>query len=63
MGEREGDKHQCVVAPHVLPTGHLAHNPGMCPDQELNQQAFGLQAGIQSTEQHQSGQIMWILNL
>ena len=31
-GEREGEKHQCVVASHVAPTGDLACNPGMCPD-------------------------------
>ena len=31
-GGREGEKHQCVVASHVPPTGDLAHNPGMCPD-------------------------------
>ena len=37
----------------MLPTGNLAHNPGMCPDWELNQQPFGLQAGTQSTEPHQ----------
>ena len=30
-GEREGKKHQCVVASHVPPTGDLARNPGMCP--------------------------------
>ena len=30
-GEKEGEKHQCVVASHVPPTGDLAHNPGMCP--------------------------------
>ena len=35
-GEREGEKHQCVVASHVPPTGDLAHNPGVCPDWELN---------------------------
>ena len=28
-GEREGEKHQCVVASHVPPTGDLACNPGM----------------------------------
>ena len=27
--EREGEKHQCVVASHMPPTGDLAHNPGM----------------------------------
>ena len=36
-GEREGEKHQCVLASRSLPTGDLALNPGMCPDLELNQ--------------------------
>ena len=35
------------------PTGDLACNPGIYPDWELNQQPFGLQASIQSTEPHQ----------
>ena len=30
-GEREGEKHQCVVASQVPPIGDLACNPGMCP--------------------------------
>ena len=30
-GERRGEKHQCVVASHVPPTGNLACNQGMCP--------------------------------
>ena len=34
--EREGEKHQCVVASHAPPTGDMVHNPGMCPDWELN---------------------------
>ena len=38
-----------MVASHVPPTGDLACNPGMCPDWELNQQPFGLQAGAQNT--------------
>ena len=29
-GEREGEKHQCVVASCMTPSGDLAHNPGMC---------------------------------
>ena len=29
-GEREGEKHHCVFASHVPPTGDLACNPGMC---------------------------------
>ena len=39
--------------PHWGPV--LAHNPGICPDWELNQQHFGLQASTQSTEPHQPG--------
>ena len=35
-GEREGEKHQCVVAFHAPPTWDLACNPGTCPDWELN---------------------------
>ena len=30
-GEREGEKHQYMVASHTSPTGDLACNPGMCP--------------------------------
>ena len=29
--EREGEKHQCVVASWPPPTGGLALNPGVCP--------------------------------
>ena len=36
-GEREGEKHQCVVASHMPPTGELAHSPSMGPDWESNQ--------------------------
>ena len=54
-GEREGEKHQCVVASCVLPTGGLAHNPDMCPDWKSNQRPFGSHAGTQSTEPHQPG--------
>ena len=35
----------------------LARNPGMGPDQELNQRPFILQAGAQSTELHQPGHL------
>ena len=35
-GEREGEKHQCVVVSHVPPTGHLTNSPGMCPNWESN---------------------------
>ena len=49
-GEREGKKHQCVVAFQVPHTGDLAHNPGMCPDWGSNQWPFGSHASAQSTE-------------
>ena len=35
--EKEGEKHQCVVASRVPPTGDLAHNQGRHPDWESNQ--------------------------
>ena len=54
-GEREEEKHQCVVVSCVPPTGGLAHNPVMCPDWEWSHQHFGSQAGIQSSEPHQPG--------
>ena len=53
--EREGEKHQRVLASHMPPTGDQTHNPGMCPDQESNQQHFGSQASTQSTEPHKPG--------
>ena len=34
--ETEGEKHQCVVASCVPPTGDLARNPGICSDWELS---------------------------
>ena len=52
-GERDEEKHQCAVASHVSPTGDLAWHPGTCPDWELNQWPFFLQASAQSTELHQ----------
>ena len=33
-GEREGERHQCVVASRMSPTRDLACNPGMCSDWE-----------------------------
>ena len=54
-GEREGEKHQCVLASCMPPTGDLAHTPGMYPDWESNRRPFGLQAGAQSTEPPQPG--------
>ena len=54
-GEREGEKHQCVVTSHMPPAGDLARNPGMCPDWESNWKPCGSQASAQSTEPHQPG--------
>ena len=48
--EREGDKHQCVVAFHAPSTRDLASSPVMGPDWELNQRPFGSLDGVQSTE-------------
>ena len=48
------EKHWMVVS-HMSPTRDLAHNPGMCPDRESNQQPFGSQASTQSIETHQPG--------
>ena len=56
MGEREREKHQCVFASRVPPTGDWACNPGMRPDWESNPGPFGLQAGTQSTGPYQPGQ-------
>ena len=50
MGERNINQ-----LPLALPAGDLARNPGMCSDQESNQQAFGSQVNAQSTEPHQPG--------
>ena len=61
-GERKGEKHQCVVASHMPPTGDLAHNPGMCPNWELNWWPFGSQSSVQYTEQHQPGLISYLLH-
>ena len=53
--EREGEKHQCVVASHIPLSEDLAHNPGMCTDWKSNQRPFASQAGAQSTELHWPG--------
>ena len=60
-GERQGGKHQCVVASHMPSTGDLAHSPSMCPGWESRQPPFHSQAGTQSTEPHQPGQLIFYL--
>ena len=53
--KREGEKYPCVVTSSTPPTGHLAHNPGKCPDWDSNPRLFGSQAGTQSTGPQQVG--------
>ena len=60
--ERGGEKQRCVRETLICCLSHeWACNPGMCPDRELNQQPFGLQADTQSTEPHQPGQSLFFL--
>ena len=59
--EREGEKHQCVVASHAPSTGDLAHSTSTCPDWESNQQPFGSQACVQSSEPYQPGLLILIM--
>ena len=54
VGERRREISVCGCLSPV-PTGDLAHNPGMCPDWESNQWPFGSQASTQSTDPHQPG--------
>ena len=63
MGEREREKHPCVVASRVPPSGDLAHNPGMCPDWESNQRPFDSQADAQFTEPQQPGPLSSLLKM
>ena len=55
--EREREKHQCVVVSLTPPIGDLAHNPGIYPDWQSNQQPFGSEVDAQSTEPHHPGQL------
>ena len=53
-GEREGGKHQRVVASHMPPAGDLAQSPGMCPDWESHGDCLVCRpVRAQSTELHQ----------
>ena len=59
-GEKVREKHRCVRETSIVcllftPKWGSARNPGMCPDRELNQRPFRLQAGAQFTEPHQPG--------
>ena len=59
--EKEREKHQCVVASYVAPTGDLAHNPGMCPDWESNQQPFGSQSALNLLSYTSRGWILFLI--
>ena len=63
--EKERERNINVWLPLThLRTIDLTCNPGMCPDWELNQWLFGLQASTQSTEPHQPGlQTIVLFNL
>ena len=54
-GERQGGKHQCVVASGVPLLGTWPATQACALDWESNQRPFSLQAGTQSTEPHQPG--------
>ena len=56
-GEREGEKHQCVVVSPMPPTGDLARIPGMCPDLESNQRPFGSQPTLNPLSYTSQGQM------
>ena len=45
-GDRDGEKHQCVVASFTAPTGGPACNPDIGSDWESNQQPFGSQTTL-----------------
>ena len=53
--EKERERNINVWLPLMSPRGSGPHNPGVCPDQELNWWPFGLQTSAQSTEPHQLG--------
>ena len=60
-GEREGEKHQCVIDSHVAPTGDLAGNPGMFLG--IEPATLWFVAHAQSTALHQPGLKCYFLML
>ena len=61
-GEREVEKHQCVVACHMAPSGDLACNPDMCPDWELNWRPFGSQPMLNPLSYTSQGHLLTSLH-
>ena len=57
-GEREGQKHQCVVASRTTPTGDLAHNPHV-PWLGIQPATLWFTACAQSTKPHQPVPSHW----
>ena len=53
--EKEGEKHQCVVASHAPPTRDLARNPGMCQRLGIELATLWFAVCAQSTGLHQPG--------
>ena len=60
-GEREGEKHPCVVASRTPPTRDAAR--GMCPDWESTWRPFGSQTSAQTTKPHQPGLKVFLIAL
>ena len=58
--EKERERNINVWLPHGPPTGDLAHNPGMCPDWELNQSPFGLQFTLNPLSHTRQGRIQFL---
>ena len=54
--EKERERNISVWLPLMHPQWGPGHNPGMCPDWELNLQPSGSQVSAQSTEPHQPRQ-------
>ena len=53
--EKERENHQYVVPSHVLPTGDLACNSGMCPDWESNPWSSASQSTLSSLSHTSQG--------
>ena len=56
-GEREGEKHQCVVASHMVPTGGRGPQPRHVPWLGIEPATLWFAARAQSAELHQPGLI------
>ena len=57
---REKEKHQCVVASHAPPPGHLACNLDMCPHWESNRRHFGSQSALNPLSYTSQGSVTFL---